>query len=146
MAYTVRVLEPSILVRKQPNTLSSDIFLAAIREFDSECEKFVVYGRNLERNWPHILWQGHDEATARILFDLCNQGLRPIGYSITTEDFLFMLLLVIRSPFAEIQEIPRAYTLDESENDTDKALSVAEMYQTEHDLAKLGKSWMGYLQ
>lgn len=146
MAYTVRVLEPSILVRKQPNTLSNGIFLAAIKELDSECEKFVVYGQDLARHCPHIIWQFPDEATARILFDLCNRGLLPIGYSITTEDFLFMLLMVIRSPFAGIQEIPRAYTLDESEDDIDKALSVVEMYQTEHDLAKQGKSWMGRLQ
>ncbi|MEK7538455.1 MAG: hypothetical protein AAB552_01300 [Patescibacteria group bacterium] len=146
MAYTVRVLEPSILVRKQPNTLSSDIFLAAIRELDSECEKFVVYGQDLARHCPHIIWQFPDEATARILFNLCNRGLLPIGYSITTEDFLFMLLLVIQSPFAKIQEIPKAYTLDGSEDDTDKALFVSEISHEEHDLAKQGKSWMGYLQ
>lgn len=46
MAYTVRVLEPSIFVREQPSTLSNDIFLVAIRELDSEREEFVVYGHN----------------------------------------------------------------------------------------------------
>ena len=146
MAYTVRVLEPSILVKKQPNVLSRDVFLVAIQELDSEHEEFVVYGQHLARHCPYILWRHQDEATARMIFNHCVDGYLPIGYSITNEDFLFMLFLVMRRPSAVFENIPKSYVVEGVESDDDRGMVVREISQMGYDEAEQGQSWMGRLQ
>lgn len=73
----------------------ASLFLLATTDRKTKEKAGVVYGYNLTPRHPHIMWKFENWSMGQSFFDHYDPKILPFGYSITTRNFLSIILAAV---------------------------------------------------